>query len=191
MYKWIVCDSVDESYKTSWELLVSNLIPNSHSERKNSFILSREALRLVLIERGLFSDPNTLTLKKFSSLEIFPDLTLSLSHTKTWGGAVLGDLAEYVSLGIDIEEDSRVVKDGVIEKISHPRDENLRKIEIWVLKEAAFKCLMNSGKFEKDVLFRDIQISATGWAHSPSGLKGHLELKQSGKLLVGLASLKN
>ncbi len=130
-------------------------------------------------------------MKEFNSLAKWPEITLSLSHTKLAGAAITASRAEFISVGIDIESDNRVVKDSILKRITNSRDINLRNIELWCLKEAVFKCLMNTGIFEKPFEFSEIEISYKRWIHSPSGLEGEWKTIISEQFLIALALLEN
>lgn len=192
MYRWKIVTTFKESEEAEWHSLVLNQLGEGiHPERVKGFILAREALRLCLTEAHYSPLISDLKIRKFNSLSKWPELNLSLSHTKLAGAAILTSRAEYISVGIDIESDHRVVKDTILERISNSRDTNLRNIELWCLKEAVFKCLMNTGKFEKPFEFAEIEISHQRWVHSPSGLEGEWKIIISEQFLIALALLKN
>ncbi|MFP5385214.1 MAG: 4'-phosphopantetheinyl transferase family protein [Bacteriovoracia bacterium] len=176
-----------------WDLLVKlTLGENIHSERKKSFILSRRALQLCLEEQGVHLRPHELILLKYSTLKDFPEFTLSLAHTKGSGAALLADSSTYRSVGIDIESIHRPVKESVIKRVGHSDDDgSLRNIELWCLKEAAFKAIMNTGDFEKPVEFSSIRISTGLWSHSPSGVEGEWDLEIQNGIVIARAFLKN
>ncbi len=160
-----------------------------HPKRLQGFLYSREALRLILCSLNLPSDINSLVLTNYHSLKHSPEIVLSLSHTPGAGAAILGFRNHFRSIGIDVENENRVVSSLVKEKIAHPEDYKLRNIEMWCLKEAAFKCLMNTDLFEQNVRFADIQIQKDTWSHAPSGLHGALELTQVDSFVLALATL--
>lgn len=153
--------------------------------------MSREALRLALAERGYRAELKQLDVEDNHSLRIFPGLTLSLSHTPAAGAAIIADKVTYRSVGVDIESPSRKVKDSIIQRISHPDDGSFLPIELWCLKEACFKALMNSGEFPRPIEFSSIQVRAGAWAHSPSGLCGKLEVRLAEGLVLAEAYLEN
>lgn len=175
-----------------WDLLIKLTLPDDvHSDRKNGFLLSRDALKNALKEYGLDITPGALKLKDYSGIEAFPQFTISLSHTKDCGAALVADRKTFRSVGVDIEHEARVVKDSIRERIAHEQDENLRNIEIWCLKEAAFKALMNTQQFEKPLEFSSIRLGKNKWFHSPSGLSGEWELEVIRPYVVAKAFLEN
>lgn len=191
MYSWKIAKSLDHLNASSWEELVKGDPALSHNERIYSYCLAREALRLSFLELGIIFGPQELKVEHYSSLNKAPHYTLSLSHTKKWGAAIVAPKNEFLSVGIDIEENERDVKASIIQKVSHPLDEKLRNLDLWCLKEAAFKCLMNSKKFTHPIPFSQIEVSKEKWRHSPSGSEGELNIMILPELTVAKAFWKN
>ena len=193
MHCWNLSQSLTNPNDPEWDLLVKlTLGGDVHPERKKGFILSRMALQKCLKEQGYNLHPSALKLLKYSSLEGLPEFTLSLAHTKGSGAAMLADSNTFRAIGIDIENINRPVKESIIKRVGHSEDdESLRNIELWCLKEAAFKALMNTGEFEKPVEFSSIRIGKGYWTHSPSGLEGEWELETLNDMVIALACLKN
>ena len=192
MHTWKLSDSLDIPKDNEWDLLLRLALGDDiHPDRKRGFILSRMALLRALSDMGQAASPQDLVLENYSKLKAFPHLTVSLSHTKDKGAALIADQHTYRSVGIDIEQEARLVKDLVAQRIAHPKDLKLRNIEIWCLKEAVFKALMNSGEFEQNVKFSSIQIEDKKWSHSPSGLKGEWEIDLINSIVIARAYLKN
>ncbi len=175
-----------------WDALIHKLYGfEVHKNRKQETILSRQALLDALEELGVKLQIQDLVLIDYSQITKLPEYTISLSHTKNCGAALVADKKTFKSVGIDIEPLERIVRPNVLQRVSHPRDLKLESIEIWCLKEAAFKALMNSGNFEKPLEFSSIEISDKKWAHSPSGLEGEWELETSQGFVIAQAFLKN
>lgn len=192
MYNWKVTTTLTNPESPEWEMLsLSTLGADVHSDRKMGFLLSREALKSALFDLGFSPSISQLTLVNYHEVVGFPQLTISLSHTKKCGAAVIAERKKFRSLGIDIEEETRIVKDSIRERISHPSDINLRNIEIWCIKEAVFKALMNTDQFPKPIEFSSIQIQNGTWIHSPSQLSGEWLLQNVTPFVMALAFLKN
>jgi phosphopantetheinyl transferase len=192
MVTWNLSKSLSKPNDPEWELLTKLALPGDvHSDRKMGFLLSRQSLIECFKSLGLEISAGALLLVGHSQIRDLPQFTISLSHTKTAGAALVADSKSYRSVGIDIEQEERVVKDSIKERITHPQDENLRNIEIWCLKEATFKAMMNTGLFDKPVEFSSILISDKRWSHSPSGLEGEWELDFVRPFVVAKAFLKN
>jgi phosphopantetheinyl transferase len=119
------------------------------SSDKDAFTNSREALASLLkLESIDISDlKQDLELINYQNLKKFPDYILSLSHTKGAGAAVLSKRAEIASLGIDIEWSDRHLKEEAARFYRHSEDSAhyTDKLELWTMKEAAFKALSPLG----------------------------------------------
>lgn len=189
MLTYKLVTKLTNSQVEDWDaLVVSELGEDIHPQRKIGYIFAREALRLSLA----YEAPEILELrvKNYHQLEKWPEYTLSLSHSRGAGAAVVASRNVYRSVGIDLELSDRLVKPEVITRISNVLDAPLKAIEIWCSKEAAFKCLMNTGLFKDFFGLSQIQITQNEWSHSASGLKGQWELKSSGSYLMVIAWLK-
>ena len=149
--------NIDED--SQWrDLVLTSLGPGTHPSRIQGFCLGREALRKCLKVLGLEVSITQLILENYKGLKKFPDLNLSISHTKEFGAAIVASKNQTVSVGIDVEPTSRLVKPAILERISHPEDAPLEPIIMWALKEATFKALMNTGRFEQNEEFSSLLI---------------------------------
>lgn len=192
MHTWKLSKTLTNSLDPEWETLSSLTLGDGvHSDRKNGFLLARQALQNCLAEVGLNVSPAGLNLRNFHQLENVEQFTISLSHTSECGAAMLADRKKFRAVGIDVEREDRVVKDTICERIAHEGDANFRNIELWCLKEAAFKALMNTNDFEKPVEFSSICIGKDSWSHSPTGLEGKWELETIKPFVVARAFLRN
>jgi 4'-phosphopantetheinyl transferase EntD len=188
---WEIKNDASLLQDPEWDQLVAkNLGSDPIPARKLGFLLSRSALYEVLKRLSINPKIADLTLEGFHQLPAFPEITLSLTHCKE-AGAAIASLKPNVSLGIDVEDVLRPVTDATFQRVSHKEDTILQRIEIWCLKEAALKCLMNSGRFEKTVNFSDIKIEEKKFTHSPSGLSGKWELHYPKTFVVALCELEN
>ena len=192
MTKWIISKTLRDPQDPDWEKLAASFFPDGvHPKRKEGFLLSRSSLRdclgLVKVNCPILS----LHLLNHTLLKEWPQYTISLSHTINCGAALIAERKFFRSVGIDVEQEERIVNQSVIERISHPNDLNLRNIELWCLKEAVFKTLMNTGCFEKPVEFSTICIEKNGWAHSPSNLSGKWELDHLKPFVVARSFLES
>lgn len=191
MYTWKLIKTLSNPKDPEWDLLIKLTLGDEvHSDRKMGFLLSRQALMSGLKDLHVTANIQDLILDRHSALSRFPQFTISLSHTKECGAALIAERKTFRSVGIDIEHEERIVKDSIKERVSHPEDVTLRNIELWCLKEAAFKALMNSEKFEKPVEFSSIKIENKKWFHSPSGLEGEWELELIKPFVIAKAFLR-
>ena len=174
-----------------WKHLVRNVLGEGvHVQRELGFCLAREALIACFLQRGIKLEIPDLVLEKFSAVKGQSSLTVSLSHAKDWGAAVVASAKEVISVGIDIEPQDRVVKPMILERISHPEDLPLHPLWLWSLKEASFKALMNTGKFEKPVEFSSLQITQAYWLHEASNTQGEWKVDEDQGLIIALAWIK-
>lgn len=192
MVTWKLSKTLSNPKDPEWDLLIkSSLGEGVHSDRIMGFLLSREALKDALKNMGKDLTPGQLFLEDYSTIRGLPQFTISLSHTPLCGAALVSERKFFRSLGIDIEMSERLVKDSIIERISHPEDLKLRNIELWCLKEAVFKALMNTKLFPKPIEFSSIKISKEHWSHSPSSLEGKWELETITPFVIARAFLEN
>lgn len=192
MYTYKLSTTLTESQRPELELLAQSTLGSEvHSDRKMGFLLSRDALKNALKDYGLEVSISDLTLEDYHLIPKCPQLTISLSHSKTCGAAIVAERKEFRSVGIDIEEEKRVVKDSIRERIAHPKDENLRNIELWCVKEAVFKVLMNTGIFPKPIEFGSIEVQTNRWFHSPSNLSGEWKMVTTTPYVMAIAFLRN
>lgn len=192
MFNWKLTSNLTNPESSEWEELSKKCLGNEvHADRKMGFLLSRNALQMSLKEMGFEVSIPELVLMNHDKVVNFPQLTISLSHTKDCGAALIAERKVFRSVGIDIEEETRTVKESIKQRISHPSDISLRNIELWCVKEAVFKSIMNTGLFEKPIEFGSIELKTGEWIHSPTGLKGTWETKLASPYLVAFAFLKN
>lgn len=185
--KWKIAHTLSEPGHLDWEVLAQKgLSSDAHPERKKAFLLAREALRSCLIQANLKPDIIDLELKHYCRLDRFPELTVSLSHTRSAAAALIASRSEYRSVGIDLERKDRSVNPLTLKKITNAHDE-LTGLELWCLKEAAYKCFSNSGVESDFVKFSQLEIRRDRWIHSPSGTEGEWELTQDGDFIVAVA----
>lgn len=176
---------------SSWKQLVTDSLgADVHPKRALGFCLAREALRECLKTLNQPLSIPELVLKGYGELQGFPGLKLSLSHSADWGAAAITTDSRIVSLGIDMEPLERVVKPMILGRIAHPHDLDLSPLSIWALKEAIFKSLMNTLKFENPLEFSSIQIGDGVWTQSESQISGEWKLEQIEGQLVALAWIK-
>lgn len=192
MLHWKLSKTLKTPKDPGWDLLVkSSLGVGVHSDRINGFLLSREALIEALGSAGISATPHELMLSNHSTIKAYPRFTISLSHTPDCGAALIAERKFFRSVGIDIEHVKRPVKESIIERISHEGDLKLRNIELWCLKEAVFKALMNTSLFPKPIEFSSIRIRKDDWDHSPTKLSGKWSLKELNSFVMAQAFLEN
>ncbi|HLE12463.1 MAG TPA: 4'-phosphopantetheinyl transferase superfamily protein [Bacteriovoracaceae bacterium] len=138
----------------------------------NSWIASRIALKKCLSEYlglqleldiKLPDDFELLSLANYSKLINFPAVNISISHTKNIGAACCNGSARHIGVGIDIELAQRKISSGIERKAINPADNSSANLlEIWSMKEAAFKALdpikEQFGIGDRQLVLQDISI---------------------------------
>ncbi|RPJ78798.1 MAG: 4-phosphopantetheinyl transferase family protein [Alphaproteobacteria bacterium] len=148
------------------------------SDANDAYTNSRLALKKLLELKGhLVSDlKNDLQLVNFQNLPKFPEYLISISHTKGAGASLLALKKDYLSLGIDIEWSDRHFKPEAQKFLRHIDDsttENL--LELWTMKEAAFKALSPLGFPGTLVLSKIIIQNGEFWTNEKKELRGKVE----------------
>jgi hypothetical protein len=181
-------NSINATEESMWmELAQTQLGSGVHPDRAKGHALARAALRDCFLRQGIHLLIPQIILKNFDRLINFDTWTISLSHTKDWGAAIMAPRSDYLSVGIDIESLSRSVKPAITERISHPLDIASKDLERWVIKESAFKALMNTGEFSHPQDFSSIVIGKGEWLHDPSGISGNWNLLEQNNLCLALS----
>jgi len=134
--------------------------------QEQSFQVSRTALDqaaqqiLPRYRQSPLSFAERVQLTKHYHLANFPEILVSISHSRRYGAALVGSLEvnpQLQGIGIDLEYAARPLPATVIKRIQHPQD-NLAKIPdrddqghplptalaFWCLKEACFKAVAAS-----------------------------------------------
>jgi 4'-phosphopantetheinyl transferase EntD len=190
MISWQLASALNSTEDVSWNNLSRRVLGEStHPGRRRGFCLARSALRSLLQAQGVKIEIEELALARPHQVEKYPQFVVSLSHSPALGSAILASAQLYRAVGIDIEEQDRLVKPAILQRISHPLDALLTPLEIWCLKEAAFKALMNTGSFEHPIEFSSIQIGQKNWSRHE--VTGGWEIHREQGHLIALAWIKN
>jgi 4'-phosphopantetheinyl transferase EntD len=190
MLVWKLCNHIAESSLQEWKDLAKLELGNQVSPaREKTYLFAREALRLALLELNIEASPKDLSVKNFHSLLRWPELTISLSHSQSMGAAIVAKKSQSKSIGIDIEPVDREIKPSIAERIKNPLDIETLGLEAWCLKEAIYKCLMNSERFDHPFGFSQIQIKKNTWIHPTSLIQGKWDLNTQSNHLVATAQL--
>ena len=137
------------------------LYPNH--KRANQHAASREALHLIL--KNYFQEKipaNKLRIVNHQNIENRPDLKASLSHTKDgWAVGLICNAPHVKGVGIDLEFQDRVIKNGAEKLYLNNHDEFQNLLDLWCKKEAAFKALsplLDHKILNKTFVLKDIVI---------------------------------
>lgn len=127
--------------------------------RMKALFSSRQALQESLKIQGIQTPLTNIRLTKDYRLKNFPSLIHSLSHTHGAAAAYSAKVEQVQTLGLDIEWDDRIVKEQTYKFYIRPyEDQKYTPLEIWSLKEAAFKAfylLGSAPKGLKDIILSD------------------------------------
>lgn len=166
------------------------------SDTKDTFTNSREALKRLLEKEGhqIHVLKQDLELVNFQNLKHFPQYLTSISHTRGAGASLLALKKDYLALGIDIEWSTRVMKSEARRFFRHPEDSLYQNdLELWTMKEAAFKALATQDYPGVLVLSKIIIQDGIFWSKERPELKGVVECSRQRfdnlELTVSLASI--
>lgn len=131
--------------------------------RARAHLASRLALKTALEGLGRHGGPQFLENDPTTLLSA-PDLVVSLSHSRNLGGALVARRQQYPGVGLDLEWADRALQEGGEKYYRHGEDQaDLTALELWCMKEAAFKALFPFQRaFQKEVgrelLLKDIWV---------------------------------
>lgn len=140
-----------------WNEAANVKLSYAHPNRKREWVLARMALKLAFEEFKLdFTSKHEFI--GHHHLKGLPGFSFSLSHTLERGGVwLVPGLDENERLGFDIELKKRTLTPSVLERFSHPLDKtNLSPLELWTVKEAAFKSLPK--ETQENIWLNSIQV---------------------------------
>jgi len=160
-----------------------------HQEKKDQFLLSRQALKICLESFQITMELPQLELLHHSVLKNNDRFVCSLSHTKDNAAAMVEEARNFLSVGIDIERSERKINPAIILKIKNISDE-WDDLFLWTAKEAAYKCLSNYLKKEISHPFSQIIVTKNTWKSIPYDKEGSLEVSTHGEVIVAQARLK-
>lgn len=123
-----------------WEK-IQQLFP----EKNESFYMSRICL-WHLCQRFEPLPINVIQLENHQFIQALDHLRFSISHTKDFSIAIATDKNNAQGIGVDCEAQTRNMKEGAEKYFSHEKDRHaLSLLEVWSIKEAAFKAFANAG----------------------------------------------
>ncbi len=168
-----------------------------HLERMRSSLSARFALLKAFQKVGQKVDWQDLASMSHSQLPHLKEFYFSLSHTLNKEG--LGVAGAYLvqrnsPIGLDLEWADREMKDRASDYFARPEDTgNYTPLEIWCLKEAAFKA--SSALFTSSLVLKDLWIKQQDFGHHQNLQKplGHLQLDYTDQfgasLIIGKTQL--
>jgi phosphopantetheinyl transferase (holo-ACP synthase) len=107
------------------------------------FYIARKALIKCFKDKGINASFKQLDIVNHHYVFPIPGNLVSLSHSEDLGLAILASDKEVRSVGVDFEKVGRKVPEGSERFFKNENDKhsNASPIDIWVIKEACFKCL--------------------------------------------------
>ncbi|MBY0518376.1 MAG: hypothetical protein K2P81_15810 [Bacteriovoracaceae bacterium] len=116
-------------------------MPQVHANRQREWALARICLARAFEKHSIKLDPRNCIFKSHHELAHLPAWRFSLSHTKDLACAWLEPSNLFRGLGVDIEFVNRAVPSQVKSRLAHKTDTKIPTLELWSLKEAAYKAL--------------------------------------------------
>ncbi len=166
------------------------LMPVAHVNRHRQWASGRVALSLALKDLGL--EINLLQAKFLDHQSILelPKWKFSLSHTDSFAAAWLLPKSPHAGMGLDIEDNDRVVPYGVSERMKNAGDSAaLSPLELWCIKEAAYKTLLpelQESLWLKSIVVKERTFTIDGWEQ----FKGEWQKVEHPGLIVIQAQVK-
>lgn len=166
LFYTILDDSdIADSFENDQESLLKAF---PHAAKKSpvalkNFYLARKALLKVGHDQfGLNQDFRNVIIVNHHYLANSPQKNVSLSHTDGCAAAVMSTLSDHRSIGIDLElVDRKIPKNSQKYFRTNKDSKDWSDLELWVLKEACFKCiqpLWKRLKLKSNLVLNDIAI---------------------------------
>jgi 4'-phosphopantetheinyl transferase EntD len=176
---------VDQEHFERWHTLAINRMPDVHPRRKEEWALARLCLELCLEDLGIKLKPSEIVFKNNHFIEKLDHLSFSLSHTKTWAAAFVAPVMKARQVGVDIELRGRKVPDNVKHRLLNPLDISLSPLELWVIKEAAYKSLPAIA--QQGIWLNNIVVSDAHFELQKTPFKGRYLISQNEDLVISQA----
>ncbi len=161
--------------------------------REREHYFSRVALKECMLLFIPSIEISQLEISNHLHLKAIPQYIVSISHNKDYAAAVVTNDPIINSIGIDIEARSRLISPKIIEKIQNSLDiidsnNRLLLIQIWSMKEAAFKAL--SPIDNSIIILNDVWINCNNCnfgRYPQTEVLGKLDTFKEGPLTVTIA----
>lgn len=163
--------------EAQWLARAQESMPDVHPRRQAEWALGRVAWELAMAAQGL-EDPAPVW-RGHQRVE-GSALRFSLSHTKGHAGAWAG---HFLGMGLDIEARTRMIAGEIQERMAHSDDIGLAPLELWCLKEAAYKALPK--EIQERIWLNSIAIRETSFY--VMGMEGHWDLPAHSAMTVARA----
>lgn len=166
-----------------WEKAAEDVLGDAHPGRKAEWALARVALQLALENFNFHLTPSKRIIGH-QLIKDFPEVRFSLSHTKGFGGAWVHEGSG--AIGLDIEKADRPLNEEIAERLKHPDDVQLPLMQLWTIKEAAYKCL--PPEIQSKIWLHKIAVKEK--AFIAEGVQGPWAIREERGLLISQALLR-
>ncbi len=168
-----------------WLDLAHTRMRDVHVNRYKEWALARLCLELCLEDMGLSRRPQDLVFKSEHLLEGIPTVSFSLSHSKDWATAFVASTQIARLVGVDVELKTRKVPDNVKHRLSNPKDSVQDAMQLWVIKEAAFKSLPRLA--QEGIWLNNIIVHHSSFELEGTPFKGSYEVSEFEEVLLAKA----
>lgn len=180
-------ESAPHEARDAWHRVAEARMPDFHANRKKEWALARLCLAQCFEKHGITLDPVQAVFKNHHEVTHQPAWRFSLTHSKDVAGAWLMPAALVRGLGVDVELSNRKVPPQVKARLSHKQDTQLNDLELWTLKEAAFKALPTLA--QTDIWLNRIIVHEKKFELENSPFKGFWSLEKTTALTIARAWL--
>ncbi len=178
-------DEADPRGLEVWLDLAHDRMRDVHVNRYREWALARFCLELCLEEMGLYRKPRDLVFKTDHALEGLPQISYSLSHSKSWAAAFVAPTQMARQVGVDIELKTRKVPDNVKHRLLNSKDQVTDSMKLWVIKEAAFKSLPRLA--QEGIWLNNIVVEEGSFFLENTPFKGRFEVTEMSEVLIAKA----
>ena len=157
---------------------------------KNSRLALENCLQDFGLDQGAIKSVQDLEILKHHCLKEWPEILVSLAHTRGAACAVsIGAAQNICGVGIDIEKLDRRVNPEIISKFITSSDNTLEDyLKTWCAKEAAFKASSYFWREQKTFVLKDISVDLSTGVFKVKGLlEGDFEFIEEGDFLICIA----
>lgn len=173
--------------RDQWHQVARERMADVHANRQKEWALARLCLAQCFEKHGIDLNPTQAVFKNHHEVAHLPAWRFSLTHSKDVAGAWLMPAALVRGLGVDVELTQRKVPPQVKARLTHQQDIKLSDLELWTLKEAAFKALPHLA--QTDIWLNRILITEKFFELENSPFKGQWTLEKAHGLTIARAWL--
>ena len=141
-----------------------------------------------------FEDYKDLDIENHQFMKNDQQIKVSLSHADHKAMATTTTDSLILSIGVDLEREDREIKKGIKKFYIIDNDELDSPLELWCVKEAAFKAISPLYKGDKKLVLKDITVKKSGafTLELNPNLNGHWKLeRKSAEIHAYAIILKN